>query len=100
VSIAARNPSRYGHVHVLLMRWEHDDLGVAPEVDALATVFHRDFGFDVSQLTIPIDDPIRRLNHAVLDWVDAYDCDGSLLILYYAGHGQISDSGRTLIWSK
>jgi len=82
------------------MRWEHDDLGVAPEVDALATVFDRDFGFEVSQLTIPVDNSIYRLNRALLDWVEAYDHDGVLLILYYAGHGQISDWGRTLMWCK
>ncbi len=84
----------------MLIRWEHDDLGVASEVDALATVFGRDFGFDLSQLTIPIKNSLLQLNRAVLDWDEACDGDGSLLILYYAGHGQLSDFGRSLVWSK
>ncbi|KAK5662250.1 hypothetical protein OQA88_8155 [Cercophora sp. LCS_1] len=82
------------------MSWEHDDLGVAPEVDALATVFDRDFGFGVSQIVIPVTNPLFQLTHALLDWVESHGGDGSLLILYYAGHGLISDSGRTLIWTN
>ncbi|KAM7214728.1 hypothetical protein V8F06_009893, partial [Rhypophila decipiens] len=99
-SNADQNPSRYDRVHVLMMKWEHDDLGVGPEVDALATVFDRDFAFDVSQLSIPVDNSLCQLNRAILDWTEAYDDEGVLLILYYAGHGQISDSGRTLVWSN
>ncbi|KAK0742701.1 hypothetical protein B0T18DRAFT_391621 [Schizothecium vesticola] len=100
VSGADLNPFRYDGVQVLLIRWDHDDLGVSPEVDALATVFDRDFGFGVSQLTIPVENSIHQLNRAILDWVEAYDHDGALLIIYYAGHGQISDFGRTLVWSN
>ena len=97
---AGRDPSHYDRVHALLIKWEHDDLGVAPEVNAIDTVFHRNYGFDVRQLTIPIDNSVRQLNRVILDWVDDYDGDKVLLIVYYAGHGQISDPGRSLIWSK
>lgn len=82
------------------MKWEHDDIGVASEVEALATVFESDFGFQVNQFTIPAENSLRVLTITVLEWAESYDRDDCLLILYYAGHGRISDSGRTLVWNK
>ncbi|KAK3370438.1 hypothetical protein B0H63DRAFT_528159 [Podospora didyma] len=99
-SRAPSHASRYETVQVLLISWEHDDLGVAPEVDALATVFDRDFGFGVAQIIIPVEKSLFQLTHALLDWVESYGSDGSLLIVYYAGHGLVSESGRTLIWTN
>lgn len=96
----AGSPLRYVGVHVLLLQWEYDDLGVAPEVQALATVFEQDFGFHVENYVIPINKSFQHLNRTLLDWTDWHDHDDALLIVYYAGHGTISDLGRTLIWKK
>ncbi len=85
---------------MLLVRWEDDDLGVGTEVDCIAAVFKRDYNFQVEQFTIPVERSLWFLSRTISDWVDLYDHDDALLILYYAGHGRISNSGRTAIWYK
>lgn len=85
---------------MLQVRWEDDDLGVGTEVDCLADVFEKDYNFQVEQFTIPVERSLRLLSRTVSDWADSYDHDDVLLILYYAGHGRISDSGRTVTWYK
>lgn len=40
------------------------------------------------------------LNIAVLKWAESYDHEHRHFILYYAGHGRISDPGRTVAWYK
>ncbi|KAI1177990.1 hypothetical protein F4777DRAFT_156979 [Nemania sp. FL0916] len=99
-SKAGGHPSRYASVNVLMLQWEGDDLGVNAEVDALAQVFSRDFGFSVDLFYIPLEKSLRRLTTVVTDWVDRHDRPDNLFILYYAGHGRISGSGRTVVWSN
>jgi hypothetical protein len=84
----------------MLLRWEHDDLCVGPEVDTLAAVFSRDFGFAVDKFTIPVDQSVTKLSLVISNWMQLYDHHDNLFILYYAGHGRVSDAGRRVIWLK
>ncbi|KAK3377174.1 hypothetical protein B0T24DRAFT_486480, partial [Lasiosphaeria ovina] len=84
-------------VNVLLLRWEYEDLGVGSEVEALAQVLDRDYGFQVQQCQIPVERPIRKLTQTISNWVDDHDSEHNLFILYYAGHGVI-DEGRQVVW--
>ncbi|KAK3358325.1 hypothetical protein B0T24DRAFT_540648, partial [Lasiosphaeria ovina] len=73
-----------------------EDLGVGSEVEALAQVRDRDYGFQVQQCQIPVERPIRKLTQTISNWVDDHDSEHNLFILYYAGHGVI-DEGRQVV---
>ncbi|MCJ1384076.1 hypothetical protein MMC17_007192 [Xylographa soralifera] len=93
------NHSRYDNVSVLLLSWaqESDDLDVQVEVDALAAVFQDTFKYQVqsyqlksfSESAEPVKKAQIQLNSIVAQWVMECDAPGSLLIVYYAGHGNI-----------
>ena len=85
---------------MLLLQWEYDDLDVNPEVEAIASVFTRDFGFAVEKFTIPVDQSVTRLGIVVSEWMQLYDHHDNLFVLYYAGHGRLSEFGRRVIWHK
>ena len=91
--------SHYTSVKVLLMQWDIEDLGVGEEVQKLHDVLSQGFGFDVEAWRIPSSKPVRKVNQKINDWVDDYDGENNLFILYYAGHGKIDD-GRQVVWHK
>jgi hypothetical protein len=99
---------RYKATIVLMLSWKDSDLN-KPELDKevkgynncsskpgtngskvadLAEVFRDDYGFEVFQHVLDSkDNPRRRLNKYLSNFIDEYDKDETLLILYYAGHG-------------
>lgn len=82
----SRGQSRYSNVHVLLISWVDDDLGVIRELQDLETVFTNSFNYDVETWGIPRDMSKRRLQKRVAQFADDYEGYDTLLILYYAGH--------------
>lgn len=101
-----RESIRYSKVQVLLLSWEKDDLGVAKEIAPLRKVFEKRYHFHVHQYLIPSPDsetnvdPLRSLNRQVSDFLDAFDQQDTLIIVYYAGHAsQPSDAGGQSLWS-
>jgi hypothetical protein len=83
-----------------MMRWAQDDLGVAQELDTLASVFQDEYGFNVEEWKIPADKKSHTsLMQKALDFLDDYDSEDNLFILYYAGHGFINqDRQSTWAW--
>ncbi|KAH8747708.1 hypothetical protein BGZ57DRAFT_168755 [Hyaloscypha finlandica] len=89
--------SRYATVSVSLMRWQHDELGVEPELHRLEQKF-QDYGFKTDVWLIPSRDSHLELMSKSIDLLRSADNDRNLFILYYAGHGRIS-SARQAEWT-
>ena len=113
-SVLPKNPRRYSDVHVLLVRWEDDDLGTEKELDDLEDVLRNVYCYSTERYLIPSDDSMTQLEYRLNDFRKAYDSKTTLLILYYGGHGIQNSSpssskssiwqanlngGPTLVWS-
>jgi hypothetical protein len=84
-----RGQNRYrAWVHVLLLRWKDDDLGVATEVDALGFIFSKSYHYNVETWEIPNAKPVRELQFRLGEFLTKYDKQDALLIVYYAGHAE------------
>jgi hypothetical protein len=92
-----RHDIRYSQVHVLLVSWEDDDLGVATEIKGLRHVFRDRYHFQVQGYRIPSAKPDRALYRRVLEFLDL-DGEGTLLIFYYAGHAVRRPPNESLLW--
>jgi hypothetical protein len=109
-----RQKLRYTKVEVLLLSWEEDE-GAGKEVkrvnklieDEIRTVhelFERTLNFSVNRYAIPLVDPRTKRNNKwqtnlqrkVAEFVEYHDDPGTLLILYYNGHG--SCHGNSCYW--
>ncbi|KAH9220602.1 hypothetical protein DL95DRAFT_239801, partial [Leptodontidium sp. 2 PMI_412] len=84
-----RGRSRYGTVNVCLIRWEDDELGVQQELSTLDNVL-QDYGFQTNIFLIPAMNSHWDLMRKTLDFIQAYDNDQNLFVLYYAGHGRMN----------
>ncbi|KAI8932733.1 hypothetical protein NX059_010224 [Plenodomus lindquistii] len=91
-------PDGYRDVHVLMVKWEDsiDQLNVRPEVDALANVFRDIFLFDVKEVQLGPKKSQHQLDMEITSWIYANDSVGSLLIVYYAGHGVYDEKAKAL----
>jgi hypothetical protein len=92
---------RYTQAHVLLIRWEDDDLGVLSEIRDLEQVFQHFYNYNVETYDIPNTMPQRALNQRVQEFLkyDEKNGDETLLIVYYAGHARrVHDSNEPPIW--
>jgi hypothetical protein len=85
-------------VHVLLLRWEEDSIGVEYELNDLAKTFRSAYGFETETWLIPTFKPSRTLSRKASQFIDDFGNADNLLIVYYAGHGLIDDS-RQAVWS-
>ena len=90
---------RYKEVHVLLLSWEDDDLGVVDEVVELEDVFRKDYGCEtVERWEIPSLKPYSNLEDKLYLFRKNYSSCDNLLIVYYAGHGYL-DYSRLWKWA-
>ena len=93
------NESRYREVHVLLLSWEDDNLGVKEEIDSLQRVFANFYHFDVEGYHIPADKPGQKAQARVMSFLE-HDNSNNLFIVYYAGHALLSRQGNEpSIWA-
>jgi hypothetical protein len=85
---------------VSLVRWAQDDLGVARELNTLASVFEDQYGFNVETWQIPANEKSHNnLMQKALDFLEEYDAGENLFIIYYAGYGYINqDRQSTWAW--
>ncbi|KAE9367715.1 hypothetical protein N431DRAFT_444815 [Stipitochalara longipes BDJ] len=90
--------SRYENVHVLLLRWEEDSMGVQYELDDLAKSFETGYGYATETWLIPSAKSHFALMEKALQVVRNFGKADSLLIVYYAGHGHMNAS-RQAMWS-
>lgn len=94
-----RRSSRYERVHVLLLSWEDDNLGVYREMRHLEYVFSNLFRFDVQSFKIPPKTAGKATTSRILSFLEN-DGHDALLIVYYAGHARLSHrSSEPPIWS-
>ena len=83
-----RSNSNYNSVHVLLLSFEGDDLGVIDEILPLKHVFAELYQYKVEEpWKIPSINSSLRLMQRMIDFIDKYGHPDNLLIVYYAGHG-------------
>ena len=86
-------PSRYKHVHVLLLYWHEScgDMSTEEEVDELKAVFEHLFQYHTEKAPLVAGSGGRKvqttINRIVSTFIDQYDGPDNLLIVYYAGHG-------------
>lgn len=93
-----RHSIRYSEVHVLLLSWEEDDLGVEAEIQPLRRVFEDRYHFTVQEYKIPSIKPDRALKLRVISFLAGEDND-TLLIVYYAGHARGAfQSNEASLW--
>lgn len=93
-----RGRSRYREVHVLLLSWEEDNLGVIGELTELQTVFKDMYRFDTETWKIPNRKSHNSLVSRMTRFLDDFEADDNLLVVYYGGHGGMNDD-RQCIWS-
>ena len=77
--------SRYKEVHVLLLSWEDDNLGVITEVLELQNVFQQIYLYDTEQWRIPSSHSYRALRKQISNFLDNFEDKDNLLIVYYGG---------------
>jgi hypothetical protein len=82
-----RHKIRYSQVLVLLLSWEHDDLGVHTEIDSLQNVFENMYHFSVTRFNIPSLKPGIEVSKCIMEFLE-HDQNETLRIVYYGGHGR------------
>src|SRR4051812_10660201 len=80
-----RHESRYTEVHVLLLSWEADNMGVSSELESLRRIFSDFYYFETQTYRIPSEKPGQKTQARIMRFLE-YDGPSSLLIVYYAGH--------------
>ena len=82
----------YRHVFVLIIYWEEsDDLGFKREAVEIGELFASIFRFTTLAFPIPTTDSYSALKERILHFVRTCGLPGSLLIVYYGGHGDEDD---------
>ncbi len=95
-----RKQGHYENVHMLLLSWEDDNLGVAQEIERLGYVFAKLYCFNVHEYRIPRKKPGMAAISRVSSLLQMVDAHGNLLIVYYAGHARLSrQSNEPPIWA-
>ena len=93
-----RRESRYQEVYVLLLNWEEDELGVNGELSKLQSVLRNLYNFYTEEWKIPSHRSHDSLAKKVTTFVEDYEGKDNLLIVYYGGHGAMSD--QQCWWSR
>jgi len=94
-----RKRNRYQEVHVLLLSWEDDNMGVFREIERLRYVFSNLYRFDVQEFRIPGKTPQKAATVRLSSFLEK-DGPSSLLIVYYAGHARLGpQSSAPPIWA-
>jgi hypothetical protein len=83
-----RHDVRYLQVHVLLLSWIDDDLGVAREIKGVRHVFRDLYHFNVQEYQIPSGKPDLSLKGIMFQFLTNVDGRENLLIVYYGGHAR------------
>lgn len=92
--------SEYDCVNVLLVYWEDDDLGCLEEINAVKSFFEDALHYDVLILPIPSERSQAALQSDLSQFVLLYGSTvQSLLVIYYAGHGDPSPDQKRAIWA-
>lgn len=93
-----KGKTRYAAVHVLLLSWINDDLGVIDEVLELQEVFQTRYSFHTQEWKIPSNRSHISLALRIMQFLEEFESQENLLIIYYGGHGNMNDD-RQCVWS-
>lgn len=83
-----------------LIRWTEDDLEVKEELDRLHDVFETLYGFATEIWLIPSTASQIQLTSMTCNFLQKYDADDNLFIVYYGGHGTINRSRQNQWWCQ
>lgn len=87
----------YDAVDVLFLSWKDGDTRMHEQLVKLKDVFKDIYNYDIEEWLIPSQNPYSSLNQYLLDYKAHHDGPRKLLILYYAGHGSLTQD-QDLIW--
>ncbi|PVH89064.1 hypothetical protein DL98DRAFT_648355 [Cadophora sp. DSE1049] len=93
-----RGRSRYHTVNVCLIRWAEDTLDIKPELDALHDTFSQLYGFNTEIWLIPSSASQIQLTSMTCTFLQKFDEEGNLFIVYYGGHGTINSARQNMWW--
>ncbi|KAH7336047.1 hypothetical protein BKA65DRAFT_562927 [Rhexocercosporidium sp. MPI-PUGE-AT-0058] len=93
-----RGRSRYHTVNVCLIRWAEDELNIKPELDALHDTFSTLYGFNTEIWLIPSTASQIQLTSMTCTFLQKFDEEGNLFIVYYGGHGTINSARQNQWW--
>ena len=93
-----RGRTRYAAVHVLLLSWENDDLGVLTELSELQSVLQTYYSFNTQEWEIPSTRSHNSLGLQIMQFLEQFESEDNLLVIYYGGHGYMNDD-RKCVWS-
>jgi hypothetical protein len=85
---------------VCLIRWTEDDLEVKNEIDRLHDVFSTLYGFNTEIWLIPSAASQIQLTSVTCNFLQKFDAEGNLFIVYYGGHGTINKSRQNQWWCR
>jgi hypothetical protein len=89
-----RNTS-YKKVTACITYWADNDLpGCSKEVERLSQLFEEQFRYTVRTFVIPSERSEAKLCKEVAAFADEHSVRSSLIIFYYAGHGEPEENGR------
>jgi len=78
----------YTRTSVLLLSWADDDLRVKSEIRQLRSLFQDSFNYEVFEWELPSGPGVYlKTANRVGDFAAQYGGEGTLLIIYYGGHG-------------
>ena len=79
-------------MNVCLIRWEDDELLVKSELDRLHDVFEKMYGFNTEIWLIPRTASQFQLTKKTCAFIEEFDNDNNLFIVYHGGHSKINDA--------
>jgi len=91
-----RRTHRYTAVNVLVLSWKDGDDAIAVQVEEVKRLFVDLFNYFVRPYEIPSQDSQRLLNLHVAQFIQCFGGQDNLIIVYYGGHGGMSDPTETL----
>jgi hypothetical protein len=86
----------YKAAHVLLLYWNDGNDAFYKQLHNLGLRFESLYGYEVEEWPIDSEEPYRKLNRKLFQFLE-HDNQDTLLILYYGGHGTINQD-RHHIW--
>ncbi|KAK1751935.1 hypothetical protein QBC47DRAFT_265132, partial [Echria macrotheca] len=92
----------YTRTSVLLLSWADDDLQVKSEIRQLRSLFQDSFNYEVCEWELPSGPGVYlKTVNRVGDFAAQYGGEGTLLIIYYGGHGYLDMARPTAgpIWA-
>jgi len=84
-------------VHILILSWAKDNLGMSNELDALENIFKNQYGYETEKWQIPSMSSQADLAIKTTAFVKEHQDPDSLLVIYYVGHRTIGEDLTSLL---